>query len=690
MTNQDDPTANEDLLAGLEGEVDRRRAAAALAAFEDALDEDEWTGHGDPGLPSDYSVTGVLGSGASGVVYEARQESLDRRVAVKVLFATGPRRQTERLIGEARRLAGLRHPAIVGVHEVGRAQSGLYLTMDLFEGGSLQQCLAKGPLGASRAAQVVRQVAEGVAYIHARGIVHLDLKPGNVLLDQDGNAAVADFGIAREAAGAPLTHSSSMLLGTPAFMSPEQAADERAQIGELTDVYGLGALLYAAVSGGAPFEATGLADVLQAVRSEEPRALKERAPSAPRDLAAIAAKAMSKTPEDRYASASALAADLARFLDGEPVEARLPGVLRRASRSVQRHRREVTVALAGACLGLLPLMSREPAQVQSGEAWLRAAHELVAAGAPQAAEAFLDDVPRWVEMTGPQEDRRRALMDQVERSLLAAALPRADAAPEVEETRDAASVETGLSPETLEWVGVRAPRSRAALGSQNELSPLELELSWHDLIDTLALDRSLGPETSPELTSLLDALPHWSSTNGFAGWFDPAPADSADLWRRQLAGDSVMGEELSCRVAVQLVFFNADGAAELGELWTGTSVAASRLRFEGRGHMSLPIPGTWFGADAVRICPPGGRRSKPGDWRFEVEGHLDSTSAGPYWRIRDCEPWVKVPDRQGSWFLKDASTGLLAGSTEVIELRQDEWNDGSIATLALAHVALPG
>jgi WD40 repeat protein len=300
----------------------------------------------------DYELEEEIARGGMGVVYRARQVTLGRTVAVKVLrdtaFAGGE--EVERFKVEAGAAAALRHPHIVGIHEIGEHGGTHFFSMDYVPGGTLSQLLRDGPLPARRAAALLVKIAQAIQHAHSQGVLHRDLKPANVLLDTAGEPVVTDFGLAKhEASGEGLTVS-GQVLGTPAYMAPEQAEGRTRDSDARTDVYGLGALLYHMTSGRAPFTGDSHIAVMNQVAREEPVGVRLLNPSIPRDLETICAKAMSKEPPRRYQTAEAMAEDVQRFLDGKPVHARPVGALTKAWRWARRHR-----ALAAALAAVVVL-----------------------------------------------------------------------------------------------------------------------------------------------------------------------------------------------------------------------------------------------------------------------------------------------------------------------------------------------
>jgi serine/threonine-protein kinase len=285
-----------------------------------------------------YEILEPLGSGGMGKVYKARQVALKRLVALKMVLAGyhATRQELERFRAEAEAVAALQHPHIVQIYEIGEKDGCPYLALEYVDGGSLDQHLKRRPLPALQAARLVRTLAQAIHHAHQHNIVHRDLKPGNVLLTANGTPKVADFGLAKrldEARGRTQTGS---VMGTPAYMAPEQAEGRLRQVGPATDVYSLGAILYECLTGRPPFEAPSLLETLEQVRSEAPRPPRQLQPGLPPDLETICLKCLEKDPGLRYPSAQALADDLTRFLDGEQIQARNPTLVDRLARTLNR------------------------------------------------------------------------------------------------------------------------------------------------------------------------------------------------------------------------------------------------------------------------------------------------------------------------------------------------------------------
>jgi eukaryotic-like serine/threonine-protein kinase len=279
----------------------------------------------------DFELVRRLGEGAMGVVFEARQVSLNRPVAVKMiragLFAGEADLRRFRLEAEA--VAHLDHPRIVPIYGVGEHQDCHYFSMKLIRGGSLAGRLPAYPADPRAAARLVAEVAQAIQHAHDRGILHRDLKPSNILLDEEGLPLVTDFGLAKRSGDDSNVTQSGAIVGTPSYMAPEQASGDRGAVSALTDVYGLGAVLYALLTGRPPFVAATTLETIEQVRGRPPAPPSRINPRVGRDLETICLRCLEKDPWRRYASADALADDLRRWLDGEPIAARPVGAAAR-------------------------------------------------------------------------------------------------------------------------------------------------------------------------------------------------------------------------------------------------------------------------------------------------------------------------------------------------------------------------
>ncbi len=287
----------------------------------------------------DYEIIRELARGGMGVVFQARQVSLNRTVALKMILTGQLANDTDvkRFYTEAEAAANLDHPGIVPIFEVGQHEGQHYFSMGFVEGQSLSQCLASGPLPPREAAALMAKVADAIEYSHQHDVVHRDLKPGNILLDQKGNPRVTDFGLAKRIQGDSGLTGSGQIMGTPSYMPPEQAGGKRGEVGPPADVYALGATLYALVTGRPPFQAATAMDTVLQVVSDEPVPPRRLNPALERDLETICLKCLEKEPGKRYASAAALAEELRRYLAGEPITARPVGQVERIWRWCRRN-----------------------------------------------------------------------------------------------------------------------------------------------------------------------------------------------------------------------------------------------------------------------------------------------------------------------------------------------------------------
>jgi WD40 repeat protein/predicted Ser/Thr protein kinase len=286
----------------------------------------------------DYELLDEIARGGMGVVYRARQVSLDRIVAVKMLLF-GPLASPEtiqRFRIEAAAAGSLQHPNIVSVHEVGLHDGQHFFAMEYVAGRSLSAIVKDGPLPPKRAATYLKTIAEAIHYAHERGILHRDLKPSNVLIDPFDQPKVTDFGLAKRLETEIELTLSGQLLGSPNYMPPEQAAAKRGAVGKRSDVYALGAILYHLLTGRPPFVAPTVAETLHEVLNTEPVSPRVLNPGVPRDLETICLKCLEKDPAKRYQTAASLAEELARFVGQEPIQARPVGRTERAWRWCRR------------------------------------------------------------------------------------------------------------------------------------------------------------------------------------------------------------------------------------------------------------------------------------------------------------------------------------------------------------------
>lgn len=318
----------------------------------------------------DFELVEELGRGAMGVVYVARQLGLERKVALKVLpFISGRNEeQRRRFERESKAASSLDHPHIVPIHANGEDDGLVWYAMGLVEGHDLHEEVVRqqarrqglpheeplllppfdGPDWVAAVAERVADLADALAHAHQQGVVHRDVKPHNILVDQHGRLFLADFGLARDARFGTISKTGD-LFGTPHYMSPEQARAARATVDHRTDVYSLSVVLYELLGLRRPFEGKTLPELMTQITTREPAALRRLNPRIPRDLALICAKGMSKELSERYSNAAALRDDLLRFLRHEAIEAKAPNLVTRAKRTLARHRL-VSVGVAATLL----------------------------------------------------------------------------------------------------------------------------------------------------------------------------------------------------------------------------------------------------------------------------------------------------------------------------------------------------
>jgi len=297
----------------------------------------------------DYELLEEVGRGGQGVVFRARQKSLNRIVALKVisLGQWASKAHLKRFRLEAEAAARLEHPGIVPIHEVGERDGSCYFSMKFVEGGQLDEVVRRAPMSIRQAAELIAKVAHTVHYAHEHGILHRDIKPGNILLDQKGEPHLTDFGLARLVETESTMTRTLDVLGTPSYMAPEQAVGDNTAVSSVTDVYGIGAVFYQLLTGQPPFAGGATYETIKLLLDTEPKHPRLLNPKIDRDLSTICLKCLEKDPKRRYASALALAEDLERWLRHEPIQARQTGVFSRGGKWI---RRNPTSALLAASL----------------------------------------------------------------------------------------------------------------------------------------------------------------------------------------------------------------------------------------------------------------------------------------------------------------------------------------------------
>ncbi len=511
--------------------------------------------------PPGYEVLGVLGRGGMGVVYRARQVALNREVALKVLLAGdhASLSQRARFLAEAEAAARVVHSGVVQVYDYGTWGGQPFLALEYCPGGSLSERLAGTPLPPPAAVELVEGVAKAVAHLHAGGVVHRDLKPANVLLAADGTPKVGDFGLAKLLESGDRLTATGAVLGTPAYMAPEQARGDARGVGTAADVWALGAVLYECLTGRPPFQGSSPAATVLLVLEQEPVPVRALNPAVPADLETVCLKCLDKDPARRYPAAGPLAADLGRWLAGRPVLARPVGPLGRGWRWARRH-----PAVAGLLAAVLGVFAAGAGASYAG--YRRAEEHRTVAEGEAAAKAELvreltterTHLRQSVERLAAQREATEvAFLRGVLRPLSADRLVEREGAKVSPEQfaalRDLATADEPARLRALEACGTSPGGPAVAVTWRRELV-------WA----VVGLDRAAGVRLRERVSALLTA--------------DATPPDlrtAAAMWATVLPpGDGRMEDVAAGVLSARME--SANGFAELDQLAEGLSLLARR------------------------------------------------------------------------------------------------------------------
>ena len=548
-----------------------------------------------PAIPS-YEILTILGRGGMGVVYRARHIKLKRQVALKMLRAgaqAGPEHHA-RFRREAETIARLQHPNVVQIHEVGEHDGMPYLSMEYVAGGSLRDKLAGMPLPPREAATLTETLARAMDAVHQLGVIHRDLKPGNVLLTNTGIAKISDFGLAKQLGEDSGQTHTGQILGTPSYMAPEQAAGNVQTVGAPADIYALGGMLYEMLTGGPPFKAASVLDTLEQVRTQEavPPGLLQ--PKTPRDLDTICLKCLQKDPAKRYASAAELADDLRRWLAGEPILARPVSLLDRTWRSCKRNpalataHAAVLVALATFVVAFFVVKgSLDQEQLERGKA-----------------EAFAKEK---VQLASDEQEQR------VKAEKLAADNK------ELAKKESRARMEADLDREQANTFGIRAQfdqyfakageNPHETLVGMASLLPKAARLKDQALSNLLRVQVGVWSGRMPQLQAVLEReLSIYAvalSADGAIA-LTPSENNTAQLW--DTATGQPIGRPLQHQARVNSVALSADGAIAL----TGSGVKTAWL---------------WDTATGQPIGPPLQHQARVGRVALSADGAIALTGS---------------------------------------------------------------